>query len=277
MGHDHVSDLSLPKWGARGVCPPYRRGVPAILAGVSRVVKPFSLLASVYDAIMEDIDYDDWVRFVLETARGMGWEGERVLDLGCGTGNASLPFFARGYDVTGLDASEDMLRVARAKLPYIEFVQADFTTFMLAEQFDLVVSVFDSLNNLLEPDDFLRTCERVHAHLVPGGVFMFDVNTTAGLRELWESGRAEGWVGEVHYCWEHSFDEQTGLAKVEAHCSQGARAFTEVHYERPYDPSEVRAHLCQAGFDVVWVIGYPSGREAAEDALRVWGVGRKTG
>ena len=238
---------------------------------------PFSLLAKVYDAIMEDIDYDDWAEFVLGAVRLE--EGARVLDLGCGTGNSTFPFYARGFEVVGLDASADMLEVAREKLPPVSFVQADFTGFCLDESFDLVVSMFDSLNNLLEPAHFLAAATRVYTHLTPGGFFMFDVNTTQGLRDLWETGRAEGWAGEVYYRWEHLFDETTGLARVEAYCESETGSFTgrftEVHFERPYDPPELLTLLTQAGFSEVRVISYPSGAAATEDDVRVWGVARR--
>ena len=242
---------------------------------------PFSLLAHVYDAIMADIDYEDWARFVLETVAAPA--GGRVLDLGCGTGNSTFPFYARGFEVVGLDASADMLKVAREKLPPVRFVRANFTDFCLTEPFDLpfdlVVSMFDSLNNLLEPAHFLRAATRVYEHLVPGGFFMFDVNTTLGLKNLWEAGRAEGWAGEVYYRWEHSFDEVTGLARVEAYCESEkgpfVGGFTEVHFERPYDPLELLELLSQAGFKEVQVVTYPSGAAATEDDVRVWGVARR--
>ncbi len=240
-----------------------------------QVVKPFSLLARVYDAIMQDVDYEAWVDFILATVKARGWQGHKVLDIGCGTGNATFPLYARGFEVTGLDASAEMLRFAREKLPPVKFVQADFSSFELNERFDLIVSVFDSLNNLLKPEQFLQALLSVYKHLTPGGMFIFDVNTTTGLRDLWESGRAEGWSGEVYYRWEHSFDERTGLARVEAYCSDEKQEFTEVHFERPYDPPELLELMLRAGFDNVAVLSYPDGHEALLDEVRVWVVGEK--
>lgn len=237
--------------------------------------KPFSSLARVYDAIMQDIDYDAWASFVLATVKRQGWEGRRVLDLGCGTGNSTVPFVMRGYEVTGLDASAEMLAVASAKLPAVAFVRADFTRFSLGASFDLVVSIFDSLNNLLCPEDFVEAARRAHAHLRPGGFFMFDVNTRVGLRELWEEGRAEGWAGDIYYLWQHSFDEASGLAQVEAYCRTPEGEFTETHLERPYDAGELRRLLAEAGFATVHILSYPSGEEASNTAERVWAVARR--
>ncbi len=237
--------------------------------------EPFSLLAEVYDAIMSDVEYGAWTDFILDVALGAGTEVRAVLDLGCGTGNSSEPFIGAGFSVTGIDLSAKMLAVARTKLPKATFVQADFTAFELGTTFDLVVSVFDSLNNLLDPGDFRRCAERVLEHLAPGGVFVFDVNTTVGLRNLWEDDRAEGWVDDVYYLWEHSFDEATKLAKVVAYCEKGARSFTEVHLERPYDSREVRTLLGAAGFSKVQVLTYPDGRPATDETERIWVVAQR--
>lgn len=253
------------KWVRRACRRRYTPGVPT---------PPFTLLARVYDAIMDDIDYDAWGAFILEQARARGWRGGLALDLGCGTGNSTAPLIARGVEVVGLDASAAMLAVARAKLPAVRFVEGDFRDFALPERFGLAYSVFDALNNLLDLAAFSQMAARVRAQLEPGGLFIFDANTTAGLRELWEAGRVEGFAGEVYYRWEHSFDEASGLAKVEAYCEDGQRAFTEVHYERPYDPPLLRHLLGEAGFAPVEVIDYPEGAPAGDDAPRVWVVAR---
>ncbi|ADI16018.1 class I SAM-dependent DNA methyltransferase [Truepera radiovictrix] len=243
------------------------------------VPPPFSRLADVYDAIMSDIAYDAWAAFILQLAQRAGAElpapaRTRLLDLGCGTGNSAAPFVARGMQVVGLDAAERMLEVARRKLPEARFVRATFTDFSLPGRFDLVVSVFDALNNLLEPGDLRRCGERVLAHLEPHGAFVFDVNTTHGLRELWEGGRAEGWVDDVYYLWEHTFDETTGLAQVVAYCERGGRSFTEVHVERPYDPPEIEALLRAAGFSSVRAVTYPDADAPTPETERVWVVAR---
>jgi SAM-dependent methyltransferase len=232
-------------------------------------------LATVYDVIMSDIDYDSWIDFILRGVTARGWQGGSVLDIGCGTANSTFPVFARGFEVMGLDASAAMLEVAREKLPPVSFIEASFLDFSIPKQFSLIYSVFDSLNNLLEPKDFLQACRTIYEHLCPAGFFVFDVNTTIGLRDLWESGRAEGWVNDVYYRWEHHFDEGTGLASVEAYCETGQRAFTEVHFERPYDAGEVRELLQQAGFSAVEALNYPDGEPAPEDASRIWIMAQK--
>jgi hypothetical protein len=116
----------------------------------------------------------------------------------------------------------------------------------------------------------------VHKHLSPGGFFMFDVNTTIGLQDLWEAGRAEGWASDVYYRWEHSFDEATGLAKVEAYCENEKTSFTEIHYERPYDSPVLERLLKQARFKQIEILTYPEGEAADADEERVWVVCQKS-
>lgn len=237
--------------------------------------KPFSKLASVYDEIMLDIDYEDWIDFILELINTRGWQEDNALDIGCGTGNSTLPMFAHGIVVTGLDASKDMLELAREKLPPVNFVEADFTKFDLGESFSLIYSVFDSLNNLLDPADFSKMATCVYKHLKPNGFFVFDANTTEGLKYLWESGRAEGYINDIHYRWEHSFDENTQLAKVEAYCEKEGNAFTEVHYERAYDAPELKNLLTNAGFINIEALTYPEAETPPDDEPRIWMVAQK--
>ena len=235
---------------------------------------PFTRLADVYDAIMADVEYDDWIDFILREASARGFAGGRLLDLGCGTGNATGPAWARGHLVDGLDASAAMIEVARRKHPASDFYVADVREFALPRRYALAYSVFDSLNNLLDDAGFLAMARCVRAHLQPGGWFVFDANTTEGLRSLWEDGRAEGWADDVYYRWIHRYDEERGLATVEAFCRDRIGEFTEVHQERPYDPADLRRLLSAAGFEAIEVVRYPDAAPADEDEPRVWTFAR---
>ncbi|HRN17705.1 MAG: methyltransferase domain-containing protein [Trueperaceae bacterium] len=238
-------------------------------------VAPYTALADVYDVIMAEVEYDEWAEFILRVAEERGFRGGPLLDLGCGTGNATLPMWERGHEVEGLDASAAMLRVARRKLPGVGFTLGTFETFELTRRFGLVYSVFDALNNLLSDEAFAACLRRVHEHLTPGGVFVFDVNTPTGLRELWHGGVAEGWADDVYYRWNHAYDETTGLATVSAFCETEGAAFTEVHRERGYDEPHVRRLLEAAGFEGVAALAFPEAGPPPPGAERIWVVARK--
>jgi len=125
--------------------------------------------------------------------------GERVLDLGCGTGHLTRQIADAGVDVVGLDVSREMIEQARREHPTVRFEIADGHAFELGERFDAVFSNA-ALHWMPELD---RVFSRVHAHLKPGGRFVFEMggagNLTAvrgaielALRELGLSSEAPG-------------------------------------------------------------------------------------
>lgn len=249
--------------------------------------EPFSELARVYDAIFAEVEYDEWCDFVLEVLSARGWDPTPdetpVLDLACGTGSSTLPYATRGFRVVGADASGAMLDVARAKLPGVAFHRQGFLDLDLPQRFDLVVCVFDSLNNLTEPRDLELAFSRVFEHLRPGGWFVFDANTRAGLRDLWDDDRFEGEVlgpdGPVRFVWQHRFDAVAQLGHITAHCQvhtdHGLREFVEEHTERGYDPPVLRPMLERVGFGRVEFLEYPDANVPGADSPRVWGLARK--
>jgi SAM-dependent methyltransferase len=243
---------------------------------------PFSALAGVYDAIMADIEYGDWAEFVLDYVRDQGLTPASALDLACGTGALSAELQRLGLQVTGLDYSADMLGVARARLPGVNFVQADVRDFQLPERFDLITCVFDSLNNLTEPADLGRALERMAAHLRPGGLLAFDVNTRIGVRDLWEGEVMEGLAPmpdgrEVHYHWSHHYDPDTELGTVQAICRVEGEEFIELHTERGYDALDLEPLLKSAGL-VSWdYCEYPDYAEPGPESPRIWVFARAAG
>ncbi|ACO45302.1 class I SAM-dependent methyltransferase [Deinococcus deserti] len=245
---------------------------------------PFTALAAVYDAIMADVEYDHWADFVLSYARdgGVPVPDVTALDLACGTGGFTRELLKAGLRVTGLDGSAEMLREARVRLPDVPFVQGDLRTFELQERFGLMTCVFDSLNNLLTPEDLGAALERAWAHLTPGGLLAFDVNTRLGVRELWEGDTIEGLAPlpggeEVHYHWSHHYDPEADLGVVQAFCRLGEQEFVETHRERGYDPQDLEPLLRRAGFTRFEIVEYPDYADPAPDVARVWVFAWKEG
>ncbi len=115
-----------------------------------------------------------------------------LLELGCGTGSI-LARLTSPTSLTGLDRSTGMLEVARGKVPGARLLEGDMQCFSLGERFDVVISVFDSLNHLLTFDAWQSMFDAVHEHLVDGGLFVFDVNTLGEIRRL---GDEPPWVDD---------------------------------------------------------------------------------
>jgi SAM-dependent methyltransferase len=186
-----------------------------------------------------------------------GPRGKTLLDVCCGTGQFALYFAERGYAVTGVDLSEPMLSYARenaaaqVQAGRAHFIQANATDFMLDEPVGLAVSTFDALNHL--PDmAALRCCfDRVFAALVEGGLFIFDLNTRAGLRRWSNIGIEDD--EEVTLITRGLYIEAesrawiriTGFARNAGGLYQ---RFEETAYNTAFDLAQVRAALLESGW-----------------------------
>jgi SAM-dependent methyltransferase len=148
----------------------------------------YGRFARFYDAAMDDPGprADRVVGWIEQYLPGAG----SLLELGCGTGSI-LDRMPAGITLVGLDRSPEMLEVAAHKVPRARLVEADMESFWLDEQFDVVVSVFDSVNHLVTFDAWRSMFEAVYDHLIPGGLFLFDVNTIGELKRL---GDEPPWV-----------------------------------------------------------------------------------
>ncbi|HET6497860.1 MAG TPA: class I SAM-dependent methyltransferase [Coriobacteriia bacterium] len=140
----------------------------------------FRAYADVYDALYADKDYEGEVRFVTDVFSEYGVKaGASVLDLGCGTGGHAIPLARRGYRMTGVDLSPEMVTQAVAKAEHAlvsaEFVVGDVRDVRLGRRFDTVVSMFAVLSYQLTDADLEATFQTVAEHLEPGGLFVFDV------------------------------------------------------------------------------------------------------
>lgn len=108
-----------------------------------------------------------------------------VLELGCGTGS-NLAILAPIYKVTGIDISGKMLSIAKKKLPGSEFYKQDITNFKVKKNFDVILSLYDTINHIKGLNNWERIFKNVKKHLRINGVFIFDINTLYKLNFLYE-------------------------------------------------------------------------------------------
>lgn len=103
-------------------------------------------------------------------------KGKKLLEIACGTGNMLYPF-RRSHQLSGLDISKDMIRIAKEKLPQADLRVADMSTFNLNKKFDIILCFYDAINHLLSFSQWESMFEHVHKHLEPQGIFIFDLTT----------------------------------------------------------------------------------------------------
>lgn len=159
---------------------------PVLKAGGPEL-QPYEGLAAFWDEYASyRPDYPAFLKFLV----GYKIWGWTILDLACGTGGMTARLAHAGARVVGLDASENMLGIARercGRLRRVSFTRGDFRNFNIGRQFDAVVCAFNSLNYVADGDELGRAFAAVAIHLRPGGVFVFDVTTEWGMRHGWNN------------------------------------------------------------------------------------------
>ncbi|MGI2292763.1 class I SAM-dependent DNA methyltransferase [Paenibacillus sp. GXUN7292] len=223
--------------------------------------------AAVYDRLMEDMPYAEWLGFARSAWNKYGMP-ETIVDLGCGTGSLSIPLSRSGFHVYGIDLSSDMLTVARSKWDEtpaqavrpragsIRWLQQDMREWQLQEPVDTVISFCDCLNYLTEEADVEAAFRATFRGLKDGGTFLFDVHPPKQFVRYAEEQPFVLDERDVAYIWTCDFEESKHL--IEHHLTifakdEGSRfsRFEEMHIQRAYDPEWLRAALQRAGFSKV--------------------------
>lgn len=174
----------------------------------------------------------------------------RWLDLCCGTGALLEHVIEAGYEAVGLDASSHQLAYARRNVPAARFVRADVRDFCLGRTFGVVTCMYDSLNYLTSGRDLERAFRCARRHLGAGGLFVFDMNTFAGLQANWCRTSASHTPRRTLII-TSSFDETRAIGRclITGFIRTGRlfEKFEEEHVQRGYRPGEIEQRLVRAG------------------------------
>jgi SAM-dependent methyltransferase len=176
----------------------------------------------------------------------------QVLDLCCGTGRLARVLSNKGYQVTGLDGSAEMLALAHRNAPAVQFILADARDFHLPSVFQAVFSTYDSLNHLMTTRQLKAAFENVFACLSPGGVFAFDLNTLPGYQTQWRDYQAV--VDRGSYFYVNRAQYRAAGHTGATHCTffrlqKGIWQRFDVRlYQKYHPPARVAALLQRVGF-----------------------------
>ncbi|WP_042345777.1 class I SAM-dependent DNA methyltransferase [Bacillus massiliigorillae] len=245
----------------------------------------YERFAFVYDTLMQDVPYDKWIERFIEKMAQYDIKGNRVLDVACGTGEFSVRLAEKGYHVTGVDLSEEMLSIARAKAEghnvTIPFYHQNMIELDMGESFDSIVIFCDSLNYLESEHDVQSTFKCVFEQLKAGGLFMFDVHSVYKMEEIFANATFADAGEDVSYIW-NSFEGEEPYS-VEHELSFFVRddetdlydRFEEDHYQRTYPISTFEQWLQDAGFTIKEVIADLENEEPNEHSERIMFVSVK--
>ena len=239
-------------------------------------MKNYQKFAAVYDSIMDDSLYDQWTDFSLRHFPKK--KKAKLLELACGTGIQSIRFKQAGFDVTGLDLSQDMLDLAakRAKTAHVDipFVQGNMLDLSSVGTFDYVTCYSDSICYMEDEVEVEDVFKQVYDHLNEGGIFIFDVHSTYQIDEVFPGYSYHENAEDFAMVWDTYEDEapHSVVHELTFFIQDEDGRFTrydEIHEERTYDLLTYDILLEQAGFKNVKVYADFEDKEP-RDTSRRW-------
>ncbi len=178
--------------------------------------------------------------------------GAPVLDLCCGAGHLSRYLAERGFQVTGLDGSKELLKFALNNVPQGRFIVGDARKFSFAEKFDAVLCTFDSINHILQWEELVSVFRNVRSVLNGGGSFLFDLNMEEAYLTMWDKMSAE--VEDESVCivrGGYSPEEKLGRTEITGFRllpGSGWKRSDSVVYQKCYSLDDINSALKQGGF-----------------------------
>ena len=245
----------------------------------------YGIFSSVYDILTENVEYEKIADKICSLLSQNGIDGGLLLDLGCGTGTLSFLLENKGYDVIGVDASEDMLIVANEK-KYEENSSAMFLC-QKAEELDLfgtidcAVSVLDTVNHIDNLDKVKKAIEKVSLFINMGGIFVFDMNTPYKHENILGNNTFIYDMDEVYCAWQNSYDKETATTTIDLDFfiknedDECYERYSEGFSEYAYNPQDIFEILESCGFKILNTYDDYSDNAPNEKTQRIVVVAKK--
>ncbi|MGL5314394.1 MAG: class I SAM-dependent DNA methyltransferase [Peptostreptococcaceae bacterium] len=248
-------------------------------------MEQYNDFAFIYDELMNDVDYNGWVKYIEDIIKDENAEVQNILELACGTGNLTIPLTKKNYDIAGIDISDQMLSVAREKaekqgvelvLLQQDIAELDFDVTNL----DCVLCACDGFNYVTYDDELESAFAKTHELLKPGGIFIFDISSHYKLSKVLGNNMYGENREDVSYMWQNYFDDEQNLVEMElaffVKDEDGKYdKFEEKHYQRAYTEDEIIESLQISGFDNIKVYGDFTFEKPKKDSERLFFVCRK--
>ena len=243
------------------------------------------IFSKVYDAFGWNYYPESFAQLLVKWIEEKGITVKTMLDLGCGTGTLTELLAKEGYDMIGVDVSEDMLQEAIEKraesgLPILYLLQ-DMREFELYGTVRAVVSICDSLNYILDYDDLAHVFSLVNNYLDPKGMFIFDLNTEAKFQAMGSETIAEA-RDEGSFIWENEYDEEEKINSYDLTLfireeDDLYRRYQETHFERAWSLDEIKKALTEAGMEFVAAYDAFTKNAPRKESDRIYVVAREHG
>lgn len=243
-------------------------------------------LAGIYDDNI-NMDYPKWASFVKEVfeREKLNIRNSRALELGCGSGNMTIELKKMGFDIIGLDISQDMLQIAAEKAlsnyMKIMFINQDMTCFQVNRSFKGVFSFCDVINYVTDEEKLLECFKRVYSSLEAGGLFIFDISSEHKLKDVIGNNTFTRNEEDMCYIWDNYLEGDllemyiTFFVKQEGGGPLLYKRFDETHVQRAYSVDKILELLRKSGFENIKFYDDYSFNHVNKDTLRISFVVKK--
>lgn len=283
-------------------------------------MEAYTDFASVYDTFMDETPYEEWAEFIHQLIKEYGIskpmrdekteaikevanasivsekavaeeavldsEKNLVLDLGCGTGTLTELLYRKGYDMIGVDFSQEMLNIAMDKKEKsgndILYLCQDMRELDLYSTIGTVISACDSVNYLLEDDEVIDTFRLINNFLYPGGVFIFDFNTVYKYEQVIGDTTIAENREDCSFIWDNFYHEEECINEYDLTIfvkekNELFRKFTETHYQRGYTLDEMKHFIKEAGLQFVKAIDADTHKAPTKKSERIYVIAKEQG
>ena len=248
-------------------------------------MEAYSEFAQVYDLFMDNVPYEEWCEYLCSLLKDRNIEDGLILELGCGTGNMTELLASKGFDMIGIDNSDEMLNIALEKKEQsghdILYLHQDMREFELYGTVRAVISLCDSMNYITESEELLQVFRLVNNYLDIGGVFIFDLNTVHKYEQIGDTVIAEN-REDTSFIWENCYYPEERMNEYELtlfikDASDKYDKYVETHYQRAYGIKEIESLLSQAGLELLAVYDAFTKEPPGEESERVYFVAKEQG
>lgn len=267
------------------------------------MAESYESFAQVYDELMDNVPYDEWAEQIIAVLKKYHIEDGILCDLGCGTGNMTTRLSDAGYDMIGIDCSEEMLQIAREKqylhleereeesqelddglsqMKSIMYLLQDMREFELFGTVRACISVCDSVNYILEEKELLETFRLVNNYLDPKGLFLFDFNTVHKYRDvIGDSVIAEN-RDNCSFIWENFYNDEDEINEYDLTIfvqqeGDTFERFKEEHYQKGYTLETMKRLIEESGMVFVKAIDSDTKGEVTGESQRIFVIAMEQG
>lgn len=207
-----------------------------------------------------------------------------ILELGCGSGNITIELLEKGYDIVGVDFSDEMLEIAKEKtIDYkdrIFFLNQDIRDIDIdIYEIDTVIAANDTFNYITDEDELKYIFKYIYDRLKKGGAFVFDISSYYKISTILANNTFGETTENMAYIWENFYDEQEEEIQMDINIfvkeGENYLRFEEFHTQKAHKTEKIKELLENSGYENILVYGDFEYSEKINDAERIFFSCRK--